>query len=138
AGLEETGRAMEKLIDSIAILTVQTTMLSVTGAIEAVRGGEEGRGFAVVANDIRDLARQSAAGADRIKDIVRDLQRQAAAVRAELASVVAAGEAEAARAQAIDGRLGALERDQEAVVAGAVEISEGAQSILAASRQVAT
>jgi len=136
-GLEDSGRSMEKLIDAIAILTVQTTMLSVSGAIEAVRVGEAGRGFALVSNDIRELARQSGGDADRVKDIVRDLQRQCATVRADLTQIIAAAEAETARSRAIDERLAALEAGFEAMVAGAAEISQGAESVLHATGQVA-
>jgi len=136
-GLEESGRAMEKLVDAIAIVAVQTTMLSVSGAIEAVRVGEEGRGFATVSSDIRDLARQSAGSADRVKDIVRDLQRQVGAVRDELLRVITAAEAETARLQGLFERLAGAEREMQEVVAGATEISEGSETIRAASREVA-
>ncbi len=44
------------------------------GSIEAARAGEYGKGFAVVATDIRNLARDSAENADRIKDLVKNVQ----------------------------------------------------------------
>jgi methyl-accepting chemotaxis protein len=112
-------------------------MLSVTGAIEAVRVGEEGRGFATVSADIRELARQAAGSADRVKDIVRDLQRQALVVRAELLRNIEAGEAEAATLQSLHARLTGVEGDMQQVVAGAAEIRDGAASILISARQVA-
>ena len=136
-GVEESGRAMEKLVDAIAIVAVQTTMLSVSGAIEAARVGEEGRGFAVVSSDVRDLARHSANSAEQIKDIVRDLQRQVVAVRAELLQIVAAADAETARSKAFDGQLAGVQRDMEELIASAAEISEGAVAILASARQAA-
>ena len=136
-GLEDSGRAMEKLVDAIAIVAVQTTMLSVSGAIEAVRVGDEGRGFATVSSDIRDLARQSAGSADRVKDIVRGLQRQVGVVRDELLRVIAAAEGETTRLQGLFERIAGAERDMQAVVAGASEISEGAETICIATREVA-
>jgi len=129
---------MEKLVDAIAIVAVQTSMLSVSGAIEAVRVGEEGRGFATVSSDIRDLARQSAGSADRVKDIVRDLQRQVGAVRDELLQVIVAADAETARLRAFFERLAGAEQDIQAVFAGATEISEGSERILVSAREVAS
>jgi methyl-accepting chemotaxis protein len=51
--LEGVGRKIEKNVDAIALVTIQTTMLAVSGAVEAARAGESGRGFALVSNDIR-------------------------------------------------------------------------------------
>jgi methyl-accepting chemotaxis protein len=46
--LESIGRKIEKNVDAIALVTIQTTMLAVSGAVEAARAGDAGRGFAVV------------------------------------------------------------------------------------------
>ena len=69
--LETMGRRIDKIVDGIALIAVQTSMLAVSGAVEAARAGDSGRGFAVVSNDIRGLARDAAESADRIKDMVR-------------------------------------------------------------------
>ena len=86
--LEASNRRIEKIVGSIALVAVQVNMLAVSGSIEAARAGEGGRGFAVVSNDIRALARDAAANADRILDTVRDIQDGVAAVRRALEIVV--------------------------------------------------
>ena len=53
-------------------------MLAVNGSVEAARAGEFGKGFAVVSTDIRNLARDCAENADRIKDTVKAIQDRSA------------------------------------------------------------
>lgn len=74
--LEDTTRRIDKIVDAIVNVTIQTNMLAVNGSIEAARAGEFGRGFSVVASDIRTLANESADNADKIKDLVRNIQNQ--------------------------------------------------------------
>ncbi len=52
-----------------AALAIQTTMLAVSGSVEAARSGDFGRGFSVVSTDIRTLARSAGDNADKVKDI---------------------------------------------------------------------
>ncbi|PRR73286.1 Methyl-accepting chemotaxis protein 4 [Moorella humiferrea] len=65
--LERNARMIDKIVDTIASVSIQTNMLAVSGAIEAARAGEYGKGFAVVASDIRNLAQESARNAEQIK-----------------------------------------------------------------------
>ncbi|MGQ9918743.1 MAG: methyl-accepting chemotaxis protein [Bryobacteraceae bacterium] len=58
--LEGRARQIDKIVDTIVTVGIQTNMLAVSGAIEAARAGEHGKGFAVVASDIRNLAQDSA------------------------------------------------------------------------------
>ena len=74
--LEDKTRKIEKTLEAIMNVTIQTNMLAVSGSIEAARAGEHGRGFSVVAEDIRNLANESAENTDKIKDMVRNLQAQ--------------------------------------------------------------
>ena len=50
-------RNVEKIVDGIGMVSVQTNMLAVNGSVEAARAGDFGKGFAVVSKDIRNLAR---------------------------------------------------------------------------------
>jgi len=83
--LQEKIRRIEKIVDTIENVSIQTNMLAVNGFVEAATAGEHGRGFSVVAGDIRNLAAESAENADKIKDLVRDIQAQMGKVIAELA-----------------------------------------------------
>ena len=74
--LEERTRRIDKIVDAIVMVTVQTKMLAVNGNVEAARAGEYGRGFSVVAGDIRSLANESSENADQIKDLVKNVQTQ--------------------------------------------------------------
>ena len=94
AGLEGISRSVDKIVDGIGMVSIQTNMLAVSGSVEAARAGDFGKGFAVVSKDIRNLARDSGENAGRIKDTVRAIQDQIAAVRRELEQIVAAAEAE--------------------------------------------
>ena len=67
---ETVGRRIEKIVDAIALMAVQTSMLAVSGSVEAARAGDAGRGFAVVSNDIRSLAREASQNVERAKDTV--------------------------------------------------------------------
>ena len=82
--LEERTRRIDKIVDAIVMVTVQTKMLAVNGNVEAARAGEYGRGFSVVAGDIRSLANESSENADRIKDLVKNVQTQIARVAGDI------------------------------------------------------
>ncbi len=82
--LQEKIRRIEKIVDTIENVSIQTNMLAVNGFVEAATAGEHGRGFSVVAGDIRNLASESAENADKIKDLVRDIQMQMGKVIGEI------------------------------------------------------
>jgi methyl-accepting chemotaxis protein len=83
--LQDKIRQIEKIVDTIENVSIQTNMLAVNGFVEAATAGEHGRGFSVVAGDIRNLAAESAENADKIKDLVRDIQLQMGKVVNEIA-----------------------------------------------------
>ncbi|HYD52210.1 MAG TPA: methyl-accepting chemotaxis protein, partial [Gemmatimonadaceae bacterium] len=78
-----TGR-IDKIVDAIVMVSMQTNLLAVNGGIEAARAGEYGRGFAVVAGDVRSLAKDSAENAEKIKDLVKRVQQQVAKVATDI------------------------------------------------------
>jgi methyl-accepting chemotaxis protein len=101
----------------------------VNGAIEAARAGEFGKGFVVVATDIRNLAKDSAENADRIKDMVKAVQDQVSVVRRDLEEISLAGTAEVEKAKSITTNLGIVETDIAQLLTGNKEISEGAAQV---------
>ena len=134
--LEGAGRRIERIVDGIASIAVQTNMLAVSGAVEAARAGQYGRGFANVSADIRGLARESAINADRMKDVVRDIAEQIAAVRRGLEEIVFASKPEIAKNSAIVQRLGTVETETHSLGKNAQEILAGTEEVLVVVRQV--
>ncbi len=136
SGLDESGRRIEKIVDSIALVAVQTNMLAVSGSIEAARVGEAGRGFAIVSSDIRNLARDASENADRIKDVIRQIREQIIIVRRDLEQSAVVAEAEVAKNTLTAERLNAVEADVEALRRGNSAIFAGSDTILTSVREV--
>ena len=137
AGIEEITRSVDKIIDGIGLVSIQTNMLAVNGSVEAARAGDFGKGFAVVSKDIRGLARNSGENAGRIKDTVRVIQDQIAAVRRELEQIVAAAEAENQRNAAVVSSLATVETAMEEVATNNQKILAAAESLLSSLKEAA-
>lgn len=133
--LEETTRRIDKIVDAIVNVSIQTNMLAVNGSIEAARAGEFGRGFSVVASDIRSLANESAENTDKIKDLVRGIQNQIQRVAADtdLSSKTSLDEAE--KAKKITNNLNVIEESMIKILEGAKEIQTGSEESLVAMEQ---
>jgi len=136
ATLEKSSRRIEKIVDGIALVAVQTNMLAVSGSVEAARAREFGRGFAVVSSDIRNLSRQSSENAGRAKDVALAIQSQIAAVRRDLEVMAAAAQAEIRKNQAVVDRLTSVEAELTDLGRGSAELLTAADSILNSVRQV--
>lgn len=74
--LREKIRRIEKIVNTIQNVSIQTNMLAVSGFIEAAAAGDYGRGFSAVAADIRQLATESGENSDQIKSLIQDVQKQ--------------------------------------------------------------
>ena len=134
--LELVSRRIDKIVEAISTVSIQTNMLAVNGAIEAARAGEFGKGFVVVATDIRNLAHDSAENADRIKDLVKAVQDQIGVVGRDLTEIVAAAVTEVEKAKATTTDLVSIETDILAVETGCQEILSASDEIAAALGQV--
>jgi len=73
--LSEHTSQIENITRLVSDLANQTNLLALNAAIEAVRAGEHGKGFAVVAGEIRKLADQSKASAEKINVLLLDIQK---------------------------------------------------------------
>ncbi len=136
--LELVSRRIDKIVDAITTVSIQTNMLAVNGSIEAARAGEFGKGFVVVATDIRNLAHDSAENADRIKDLVKAVQDQIALVGRDLEEIVATAQNEVEKAKVSSANLVLIETDIAIVENGAKEILAASNEIAAAVGQVKT
>jgi methyl-accepting chemotaxis protein len=129
-------RRIDKIVDAITTVSIQTNMLAVNGSIEAARAGEFGKGFVVVATDIRNLAQDSAENADRIKDLVKAVQDQIGVVGRDLDEIVATALDEVGKAKSTTVNLVTIETNISDVEKGAGEILAAANEIGAAVAQV--
>lgn len=135
--LEGTGRRIEKIVDAITLVAVQTTMLAVSGSVEAARAGSAGRGFALVSADIRSLAREASASVDRIKDTVRGILNQILSLRRDCEQMILNAEAEILTNRGVFAALEKLDGDVRAMSAANTAILHGAEVIVAATAQSA-
>ena len=135
AGMETLNRGVEKIVDGIGMVSVQTNMLAVSGSVEAARAGDLGKGFAVVSKDIRNLARDSGENAGRIKDTVRAIQDQIGMVRKDLDQIVTAAELENQKNASVVSNLGAVEMDMKDLAAGSQQILTSAETILSSLKE---
>jgi methyl-accepting chemotaxis protein len=130
---EVVGRRIEKIVDGIALIAVQTSMLAVSGSIEAARAGDSGRGFALVSNDIRSLAREASQNVESAKETVRGILDQIATLKRDLEQIIAISEIEVENNRAVFLALSKVEADLVALTAANQAILEGADAILASA-----
>lgn len=76
--LRESSAAIGNVVNLIAQIARQTTLLALNSTIEAARAGAAGRGFAVVATEVKALAVQTQSATEEISKKIEALQRDAA------------------------------------------------------------
>jgi len=81
-------REIGKVTETIMAISSQTNLLALNATIEAARAGDAGRGFAVVANEIKELANQTAAATDEIKNRIGGIQASTTSTIQEIAQVM--------------------------------------------------
>ncbi|MDR3630685.1 MAG: methyl-accepting chemotaxis protein [Desulfocapsaceae bacterium] len=72
--LGESAKKIGNVTETITEISEQTNLLALNATIEAARAGDAGKGFAVVANEIKELARQTAAATIDIKNQIDEMQ----------------------------------------------------------------
>ncbi|SHK23580.1 methyl-accepting chemotaxis sensory transducer [Bradyrhizobium lablabi] len=76
--LRESSAAIGNVVNLIAQIARQTTLLALNSTIEAARAGSAGRGFAVVATEVKALAVQTQSATEEISKKIDALQKDAA------------------------------------------------------------
>ena len=77
SAIRDLGQATQdigKVTETITDISSQTNLLALNATIEAARAGAAGKGFAVVANEIKELARQTAAATEDIRGKIAAVQ----------------------------------------------------------------
>ena len=85
--LGQAAREVGKVTESITQISSQTNLLALNATIEAARAGAAGKGFAVVANEIKELARQTAAATEDIKLKVLGVQNSTGGAIADIEKI---------------------------------------------------
>lgn len=133
--LGEKSMKIDKIVESILNVTIQTNMLAVSGSIEAARAGEHGKGFSVVAADIRNLAKESASNADQIKDLVRSLSMLIGKSAQDVEIAGNSGAAEATRARASSDALNKIDSEIQSIEASMQEMIKNSRESSTAIEQ---
>lgn len=76
--LRESSGAIGNVVNLIAQIARQTTLLALNSTIEAARAGAAGKGFAVVATEVKALAVQTQSATEEITRKIEALQKDAA------------------------------------------------------------
>src|SRR4029079_15661162 len=76
--LRQSSSAIGNVVNLIAHIAKQTTLLALNSTIEAARAGSAGRGFAVVASEVKALAVQTQHATEEITRKIEALQKDAA------------------------------------------------------------
>lgn len=134
--LERRVRQIDKIVDAITKVAMQTNLLAVNGAVEAARSGEYGKGFAVVASDIRTLATDSEKNADKIKDLVRSIQDQVRVVSQDILHSGATAEQVVQKAKKSTESLKQVETDMSAMKQSIGQVQETSDMAVAAVAEV--
>jgi methyl-accepting chemotaxis protein len=130
-----------KVINSIA---QQTNLLALNATIEAARAGEAGKGFAVVANEVKDLAKGTAAATTdisrKIEMIQADTREAILAIGQISQTIQQIKDISNTIASAIDEQLtttAEIGRNLGEAARGSSEITMGIQNVAQAARDTA-
>ncbi len=85
--LSQAAEAINKVTEAITEISEQTNLLALNATIEAARAGEAGKGFAVVANEIKELAKQTAAATFDIKNRIQEVQKTTIATTKDIGQI---------------------------------------------------
>ncbi|MFO7713244.1 methyl-accepting chemotaxis protein [Desulfosarcina sp.] len=85
--LGSAAQEIGKVTEAITAISDQTNLLALNATIEAARAGEAGKGFAVVANEIKELAKQTAAATAEIKQKIEGIQQTTEGTVAEIENI---------------------------------------------------
>jgi len=85
--LGDSSAEIGEVIKVITSIAEQTNLLALNATIEAARAGDAGKGFAVVANEVKELAKETAAATEEIGQKIEAIQGDAHAAMAAIDTI---------------------------------------------------
>jgi methyl-accepting chemotaxis protein len=134
AVLGDSARKIGRVTETITEISEQTNLLALNATIEAARAGEAGKGFAVVANEIKELARQTAAATVDIKNQISEMQETTATAVEDIENI---SEVITEINNVINGIATAVEEQSAATGEIAGNIAQSSQGIAEVNENVA-
>ena len=132
--LGDAAQAINKVTETITSISSQTNLLALNATIEAARAGAMGKGFAVVAGEIKELAQQTAAATQDVKDKIASVQSSTSAAISDLETIVTA-------IQEVGGTMtetaAAMNRQAELTTGVAEQLVQASTGVTEANRGVA-
>jgi len=132
--LGESARKIGRFTETITEISDQTNLLALNATIEAARAGDAGKGFAVVANEIKELARQTAAATVDIRSQIDAMQ---STISSTIEGIGIISEVINEINNAINGIASAVEEQTTATNEIADNISQASQGIAEVNENVA-
>jgi methyl-accepting chemotaxis protein/cytochrome b561 len=156
-GLADATAQIGQIVELIADVARQTTLLSINARVEAARAGEAGKGFAVVASEVNELATRTR---QAISDIDAQIHQVGAAAQTSMSflqrigtriedlgesagSILRCAEDQRQATEGITDRIEAMKRSTGSVVEGvrsakgtAGETQQMADAVLAAAERM--
>jgi methyl-accepting chemotaxis protein len=124
--LARSSEAIDEFVTLVKRIASQTNLLALNAAIEAARAGEHGRGFAVVAEEVRKLADESAAAAERVTETLEFVRRQVEQVTRTM-------EEGAGKVEGIESVSQSAARGLENIVTAVAGVEEAARQVAVAA-----
>lgn len=132
--LAESAKKIGKVTETITEISEQTNLLALNATIEAARAGEAGKGFAIVANEIKELARQTAAATIDIKQQIDEMQSTTTSTIGDIGSISTVIDEINSR---ISGIASAVEEQVTTTTEISMNIAQAAQGIVEVNENVA-
>jgi methyl-accepting chemotaxis protein len=132
--LDQAGRDIDKVTESIKSIAAQTNLLALNATIEAARAGAAGKGFAVVAGEVKELAQQAAVATEDIRSKVVGVKSSATTANSEIDGIAVVVK----DVSEVVGGIAAAVEEQSAVTRDvARNVADALSGVQDASRRVA-
>lgn len=134
--IEEDGRNISVILDTIREIADQTNLLALNAAIEAARAGEHGRGFAVVADEVRSLASRTQESTGEIQEMIERLQNSTQGAVDTMMSGKSAAESSVEQAASASDALQQIVNSVEVINDMNVHIASAAEELGAVTSEI--